>query len=490
MKIPRINKRHLKPSLILHPFLFAIFPTLFLYSHNVGETSTNQVLAPILFSALGALALWVLLLLFLKNTLKAGLATTILVTCFFSYGRVYDLLAGWNVPIARHAYLFPAAVLACGYCVYFIKIARTDFKSVTKVLNIVAVVLVSVNLMTITVHSAKPWFNSATDLRLQEVVVAGTDQDDSATMPDIYYIILDEYAHPATMLEYYDYDNSEFINELAGLGFYVAPDSRTAYPQTHWSLASSLNMQYMPPGASHDFCFEKMADNSVAAYLKSAGYTYIYSGVWFDQEETGADLYYNFYESSSGDTVVREFSRTLWNTTMARPFYDHLTGDAYACHYRSSVADQLQSLIAMPAIEGPKFVFAHVICPHAPFLFGPNGEYVSPADFYNFQDKEFYLGQYRYISQEIQTVITTLIEESESEPVIILQSDHGLREHPGLEIGDSEWQKILNAYYLPGNGSQDLYDSVSPVNTFRLILNHYFGTDYALLDDPSPEPVA
>jgi len=143
MKIPRINKRHLKPSLILHPFLFAIFPTLFLYSHNVGETSTNQVLAPILFSALGALALWVLLLLFLKNTLKAGLATTILVTCFFSYGRVYDLLAGWNVPIARHAYLFPAAVLACGYCVYFIKIARTDFKSVTKVLNIVALVLQS-----------------------------------------------------------------------------------------------------------------------------------------------------------------------------------------------------------------------------------------------------------------------------------------------------------------------------------------------------------
>jgi hypothetical protein len=484
MRIPCTNKRLPKLSLILHPFLFAVFPTLFLYSHNIAETSTNQVIAPLLFSALGALALWVILAMLLKNTLKAGLATTILVTCFFSYGRVYDLLAGWNVLIARHAYLLPAALLVCGYSIYFIRIARADFKSVTKVLNIVALVLVSVNVTTITVHNAQPWFKSATDLRLQEVVVAGTDGDEPANMPDIYYIILDEYAHPATMLDYYDYDNGGFISELTSMGFFVAPDSRTAYPLTNWSLASSLNMQYLPAGASHDFCFQKMANNAVAAYLKSVGYTYVYSGVWFDQEEVGADLYHNFYESSSGDTVVREFSRTLWNTTMARPFYDHLTGDAYACHYRSSITEQLDSLTTMPDIEGPKFVFAHIICPHAPLLFGPNGEDVSPADFYNFEDKQFYLGQYRYISGQIQAVLTTLIEHSASEPVIILQSDHGIRQHPGLEIGDSEWQKILNAYYLPGNGSQDLYDSISPLNTFRLIFNHYFGTDYALLEDP------
>ncbi len=42
---------------------------------------------------------------------------------------------------------------------------------------------------------------------------------------------------------------------------------------------------------------------------------------------------------------------------------------------------------------------------------------------------------------------------------------------------------ILNAYYLPDGGEQLLYDSISPVNTFRLILRHYFNEDIELIDD-------
>jgi hypothetical protein len=44
---------------------------------------------------------------------------------------------------------------------------------------------------------------------------------------------------------------------------------------------------------------------------------------------------------------------------------------------------------------------------------------------------------------------------------------------------------ILNAYYLPGDGDAGLYDQISPVNTFRLIFNLYFGTEYARLEDES-----
>jgi hypothetical protein len=44
--------------------------------------------------------------------------------------------------------------------------------------------------------------------------------------------------------------------------------------------------------------------------------------------------------------------------------------------------------------------------------------------------------------------------------------------------------KILNAYYLPGHADQ-LYTSISPVNTFRVVLNSYFGTNFPLLEDVS-----
>ena len=42
---------------------------------------------------------------------------------------------------------------------------------------------------------------------------------------------------------------------------------------------------------------------------------------------------------------------------------------------------------------------------------------------------------------------------------------------------------ILNALYLPQVDHQTLYDSITPVNTFRMILNSYFGTNYELVKD-------
>ena len=43
---------------------------------------------------------------------------------------------------------------------------------------------------------------------------------------------------------------------------------------------------------------------------------------------------------------------------------------------------------------------------------------------------------------------------------------------------------ILNAYYLPGYDG-DLYATISPVNSFRLVFNSYFGGEYDMLEDVS-----
>ena len=45
-----------------------------------------------------------------------------------------------------------------------------------------------------------------------------------------------------------------------------------------------------------------------------------------------------------------------------------------------------------------------------------------------------------------------------------------------------ESMRIFNAYYFPG-GNERLYDSITPVNSFRIIFNSYFGADYPLLED-------
>jgi hypothetical protein len=76
---------------------------------------------------------------------------------------------------------------------------------------------------------------------------------------------------------------------------------------------------------------------------------------------------------------------------------------------------------------------------------------------------------------------------SKEKPVIVLQADHGphskifFERSPDMDY--AECLSILNADYLPDGGRGALYEGVSPVNTFRIIFNRYFGTKYKLLKD-------
>jgi len=462
---------------LVHALLFAVFPILFLYTHNISQTSASQVLLPMLFSVAGALVLWALLSLLLKSTLKAGLATTLFVILFFSYGRFYDLLEKWGFFVPSHGILLPGILLVWGYCVYFIKITRRDFKNTTKVLNVLAVVLILVNVVSIGYYQVtKPRLSAS------ESQIMSDNSTQANTLPDIYYIILDEYAHPDTMAQYYNYDDSQFINYLTNKGFFVALGSKTETGQTERSIASSLNMEWLPVDAPTEVAYQEIADSKVADVLRSQGYKYVYMGSDFDtgRYRVNADLYYDFYQSG-GSSAVSDFSRMLWNTTMLRPFYDHLTGGEYSSYHRQSEIESLEQLKKMPDIEGPKFVFAHLMLPHEPFVFGPNGEYIDPSNWSNYQDKQFYRGQYIFTNMQIEGVISALLGKSRTPPIIIIQSDHGIRPyHPGIQVGSDEWQKILNAYYLPDNGKEALYDSISPVDSFRLIFDLYFDADYEL----------
>ena len=196
-----------------------------------------------------------------------------------------------------------------------------------------------------------------------------------------------------------------------------------------------------------------------------------------------ADLYFNYYVAA-GTPWVSEFQETLWHTTMLRPFYRYISGSQYEIVYRRETLSTMEHLKELPELEGPKFVFAHFMCPHEAFVFGPRGEVVHPSNWYNYRDKQCYLGQYIFISAEIEKLVDDLLEKSEIPPIIILQSDHGLRpHHTGITISGDEWHKILNVMYLPGMDYSELSDSISPVNTFRMIFNHYFSADYPLLED-------
>jgi len=105
-----------------------------------------------------------------------------------------------------------------------------------------------------------------------------------------------------------------------------------------------------------------------------------------------------------------------------------------------------------------------------------------------------YGGQVAALSTLLVDVVRRILAESSRPPIIVIQADHGLREV--IAWGDSAHSQlqgrhaILYAVHLPPSDRPtvppvQLYDSISPVNTFRVILSQYFDTTMALLPDRS-----
>jgi hypothetical protein len=163
---------------------------------------------------------------------------------------------------------------------------------------------------------------------------------------------------------------------------------------------------------------------------------------------------------------------------------------AYTEH-RERILYAFDKLETLPRIDEPIFVFVHILAPHSPFVFGANGEIVgrsSPFTLNNDEDiadpKAYiqgYRNQIQYINRRTLQMLQDIITASQTPPIIILQGDHGPKAGIASQSGRME---IMNAYYLPG-GDDNLDNTISPVNSFRVIFNHYFGGQFELLPDIS-----
>jgi hypothetical protein len=81
----------------------------------------------------------------------------------------------------------------------------------------------------------------------------------------------------------------------------------------------------------------------------------------------------------------------------------------------------------------------------------------------------------------MEPIIDQILKKSKIPPIIIVQGDHG----PFLSNTPEHIFDILNAYYFPDQQYEPLYPDISPVNTFRVVLNQYFNGNYPMLPDVS-----
>ena len=233
----------------------------------------------------------------------------------------------------------------------------------------------------------------------------------------------------------------------------------------------------------------------VIRLLKGVGYAFVSFSTGYTQTEfREAD----YYESPS--FALTEFENVLITSTALSAVLPH-SKFQYDLH-RGRISYTLDELPRIVRLPGPKFVFAHIVAPHPPFVFDSAGRPVTSDVPFSIHDgitmaahglqKEYvtgYTGQVGFLNTRILGVIDEILSKPGQEPVIVLQGDHGPR--PRLFLGDRnntdhwEWFSILNAFYVSERARSRLYSSISPVNTFRIILSDYFTVDYPLLDDRS-----
>ena len=162
--------------------------------------------------------------------------------------------------------------------------------------------------------------------------------------------------------------------------------------------------------------------------------------------------------------------------------------DIAQCHLRN-----LDSLAAQGARPGPKFVLAHFLPPHHPYLFDRDGKVLRQATLSNqfeFQKKLWeqrgdYVDQLVYVNARIDAIVGRLLAESARPPVILLLSDHGPNLRRGLTATEHHRLRLskLSAAYLPGAPPDFLPADVTPVNLLRRVLDHYFDVGLPMLPE-------
>jgi hypothetical protein len=464
----------------LYPFLFSLYPVLFLYLHNIREVAWTQALLAAAAALAIAIILWPATRFVAGGTEKRALASFLFLLLFHSYGSYYKaisgLLPGTLSPLAAHALVFIIPGGAWLFLTLALHRSRRDFTFLGRALGLAVLVLLAWNLGGILLHHGRSLWEQSR----KESMVAAT----GAGGPDIYCFILDEFSAPEAARSLFQYDHSAFADKLRQMGFFVARDSRSPFLKTEYALAALLN-----PGGydGRGDPFPGIRRNEVTSFLKRRGYRIIEFAVSPAMFMEGADQRHH-YSLARVSLFFNDFYRTLFERSLLcflpEQWSRHQSGVSH--YYQERVLQVFRKMPAVVKSPGPKFVFAHVYCPHEPFVFDSRGGSVPRERAWDHSDPRNYLQQYIFISGKMLESAAAILADSPQPPVIIIQSDHGYRGSRGRKnwkriVDPAEARKVFNALYLPGMPMEAIDPSLSPQNNFRLVFNLYFGTTYPLL---------
>jgi Sulfatase len=477
----------------LYPFLFAVIPILHVVSRNPGYATGKDIAASLAFAVLGCAVLYVVVAALLRRPASVtAFLVFLLVLAFYAVVPVAEAAVD---ALGRPTGLALLLIVSVTGAVLFWRRARRpgSFERLNSFLTLSGIFLVvwlSGRILRDQLRAHSAIAHSALRQALAQPVGVKPGKR-PVPPPDIYLIVLDEYANANVLREQFKFDNREFQDSLTRLGFTIPRSVHSNYAHTILSLPSLLNFSHLV-GLTAELGRSAtdptlpgylLQHNRAVRFLKSQGYRILfYPSQWWPATEHSpqADAEFKAWHGLNlGRALTRShFRRTLTQMTplgqiFRQPPYD---GD----HVRRT----LEALQAVPAHPEPTFAFAHVMNPHYPYVFEADCRAVPPHGAK--RKRVAYVNQLQCLNRLVLATVTTLLQRSATPPVIILQGDHGTSTlnfswaSSAAAVSQAQARErfgAFGAYYLPNGGSRLVSDSVTIVNLLQRVLSYYLGAD-------------
>lgn len=505
-----------KTAIPFHTLFLSLYPVLYLYANNILYIGLHEPIRAMLVITGAALFFLIAFRAVLKSWGKAGLLVSIMISMFFSFGHITNMLK--DSPFFQTSDIFSITTIAWIWLIVLLLLMLSvlrmrQVQNITFFLNVISLALMLFPIGAILYTTAALKIADGAEGTQQ---LAALVSDPQAAVParqlaldakpDIYYLILDGYERADKLQQYYGYDNSSFIEALEGSGFYVAHDSRSNYLNTTYSLNTAFNLQYFHafPKLAQQNARYNLRTNYLTDFLRGQGYQIVVfeSGTGDSTDQYADVLAAPAAQPDNRRPIINRFEALLLRTTAGVLLFEADSKSAVAESVnreldlrRERISYAFTHLPDYAGAADPQFVFAHIYLPHMPFLYGPDGAplgYHGNTNFYWYETPpENYIDQYidqiEYLNTEVRRTIDRIIAGSNRPLVIILQSDHGDDKYLDWDEPSAQGVDVrsatLSAVYFSDKAYEDFYPSMSTVNTFRLVINHWFGTQFDRLAD-------
>ncbi len=493
-------------------FLFLILlPVFFIYS---GYNELFGFLPPLLVLK-NLVILFVCVFFFLglsfflfQNRKKAAVFTFFTAIYFLLFGFIHDSLKK-IIPVSffvTYTFLIPFTILLIVLLFYFIKKSKSTFTGLFTYLNLLILALILSEIPnSLKRYQLDKSVHNLIDFRFVAYNEYMKNQPvPDFSKPDIYFLVFDAMASSKSLQQALNKKNSALDSLLVQKGFRVINNAASNYNWTIHSISTTLNMQYLPDfiapvmndPKAYFWGTASILDNSLTAILKQEGYIiHQYQPVSFNNPDWPFETHFqemkdqHFYFKTLPGRIYRDI---FWNylrvnIKFIKNIQLSLLNEQHQQH-KTDIDTTIGLIKKSCSLETqPKFIYGHFMLPHDPYSFTKNGEvrHITLKDLEgNKVETDAYFDQVLYANKIIHELTDYIQTHNKKNTVIIIEGDHGYRYLNKSNLAQYTFQN-LNAFYFPDQKYDLLYDSLTPVNTFRTVLNKYFNAKLQLLKDTS-----